>query len=138
MEPAPFLGPAPGGLAADETWWITASDGTRLRAGLWHAQDARAHCLFLTGRTEYIEKASIPAADLVQRGYSVISLDWRGQGLSARATDNPLKGHVGDFDEFQRDLDALLATPQAKALPGARLLMCHSMGGLIGAAALQR
>lgn len=138
MEPAPFLGPAPGGLPADETWWITASDGTRLRAVLWRAPQARGHCLFLTGRTEYIEKVSLPAAELVRRGLSVISLDWRGQGLSARATDDPLKGHVGDFAEFQSDLDALLATPQAQALSGPRLMICHSMGGLIGAAALER
>lgn len=137
-EQAPFLSPAPGGLAADATWWITASDGVRLRAALWTAPNARAHCVLCTGRTEYIEKASLPAAELVARGFSVISVDWRGQGLSDRATDDTLKGHVGDFAEFQRDLDALLATDQAKALPGPRLLMCHSMGGLIGAGALQR
>ena len=44
----------------------------------------------------------------MKRGLSVVSLDWRGQGLSDRLVEPRLKGHVGDFAEFQRDLDTLL------------------------------
>lgn len=104
---------------------------------MWETPGAVAHAIFLTGRTEFIEKAAIPAAELQARGYSVMSLDWRGQGLSDRQASPPAKGHVDDFAEFQRDLDALLADPAAD-LPGPRLLMAHSMGGNIATAALAR
>lgn len=96
------------------------------------------HVVLLTGRTEYLEKAAIPATAWLQRGYTVISLDWRGQGLSDRQVDPGTKGHVGSLAEFQADLDALLADPMAASLPGPGVLMGHSMGGAIAARALTR
>ena len=73
------------------------------------------------------------------RGYEVVSLDWRGQGLSDRAADPGLKGHVGDFAEYQHDLDALLASrPVREAAAGPRLMVGHSMGGTIAIAAFLR
>lgn len=133
-----FLPLPPNGLAPDDVWWMEPESGIRLRAALWSAPDALGHVVFLTGRTEYLEKVAIPAAQFVQRGYSVISLDWRGQGLSSRQVSPALKGHIDDFTEFQTDLDALLATDQAKALTGPRLLVAHSMGGCIAAHAMNR
>ncbi|MEM7687340.1 MAG: alpha/beta fold hydrolase [Paracoccaceae bacterium] len=128
----------PSGAAPDRVFWLEPEAGIRLRAALWQADEALGHVIFLTGRTEYLEKASIPAAEFVRRGFSVLSLDWRGQGLSSRQADPGLKGHVGDFKEFQRDLDALLSSDAAEALTGPRLLVCHSMGGCIGLHALNR
>lgn len=138
MEAAPFLSTPPRGEAPDRCWWIRATDGVRLRAALWDTPGATAHAIYLTGRTEFVEKAAVPAAELRARGYSVISLDWRGQGLSDRQVSPPEKGHVADFAEFQHDLDALLADPATASLPGPRLLMAHSMGGNIAVAALAR
>lgn len=128
----------PGGIAPAQTWWVKTADGVRLRACHWPADAPCAHALFFNGRTEFIEKVSAPAAELVRRGISVVSLDWRGQGLSDRLLDEPLKGHVGDFADFQTDVDAFLADPRVAGLPGKRLLVGHSMGGMIGAAALLR
>ncbi|MEM6661245.1 MAG: alpha/beta hydrolase, partial [Pseudomonadota bacterium] len=135
-ERAPFHGVPPGGAHPDAVHWITAADGVRLRAAHWRAEKPRAHVLYLTGRTEYVEKASTPAAALAARGYDVVSVDWRGQGLSDRFATPRLKGHVGDFAEYQLDLDAL--TGLAADLPGPRLLVAHSMGGAIATAALER
>lgn len=128
----------PGGRAPDDIWWIEPEANIRVRAALWTAPQAVGHVVFLTGRTEYLEKVAIPAEQFVQRGYSVISLDWRGQGLSSRQISPALKGHVRDFAEFQTDLDALLASDQARALTGPRLLVAHSMGGCIAAQAMNR
>ena len=128
----------PGGRAPDDVWWIDPEAGIRLRAALWEAPDAEGHVIFLTGRTEYLEKVAIPAEQFVQRGYSVISLDWRGQGLASRQVEPSLKGHVEDFAEFQTDLDAMLASDQAKSLSGRRLLVGHSMGGCISTHAIAR
>ena len=138
MEAAPFLSLAPQAVGPTRCWWIKAADGVRLRAALWETPGAVAHAVYLTGRTEFIEKAAIPAAALQARGYSVISLDWRGQGLSDRLASPRLKGHVNDFAEFQLDLDALLADPETARLPGPRLLVGHSMGGNISVSALAR
>jgi lysophospholipase len=135
---APFLSLPPGGLAPAAVWWLTASDGVRLRAAHWRAEAPQAMAVLLSGRTEFLEKMAVPAAQLVARGYDVVSIDWRGQGLSDRHLDEELKGHVEDFAEFQRDLDALLASDPVRAAGGGTLLMAHSMGGAIATGALMR
>ena len=117
---------------------MRTSDNVRLRAAVWRATDPIGHVLLLTGRTEFIEKAAIPAAVLVARGLTVVSLDWRGQGLSDRLGPDPLMGHVEDFSEFQKDLDTLLAEPMMDELTGPRIILGHSMGGCITLGALAR
>lgn len=123
---------APRALAPTRELALTAIDGVALRGAVWAPEKARRGlALILTGRTEFIEKAAIPAAELVARGFAVASVDWRGQGLSQRLLDEPLKGHVGDFAEFHRDLEALLTAPEVAALGPPRLAVSHSMGGAI-------
>lgn len=128
----------PGGRAWDETLDLEAADGVRLRGALWRDGAERGHVLLLQGRTEFLEKLTLPAAELVGRGFAVASLDWRGQGRSARLTENPLKGHVGRFTDYHLDLAALIAHPDVAALPGPRLMLAHSMGGAIGVGAVLR
>ena len=132
----------PGGRDWDETLALVAADGVRLRAGLWRAGEApaepRGHVLALHGRTEFLEKYAAPAAELVSRGFAVASLDWRGQGGSDRVVANPLKGHVGRFTDYHRDLAALAAHPAVAGLPGPRLVLAHSMGGAVALGAVLR
>jgi lysophospholipase len=103
----------------------------------WKAGD-KGTVVLLPGRTECIEKYGRAAGELVRRGYSVITIDWRGQGLAGRALPDPLSGHVGDFAEYQEDLDAMLAEADRAGLPQPWFLMAHSMGGCIGLRALMR
>ncbi len=126
----------PGGRAWDRTLALEAADGVGLRGALWRGDASRGHVLLLQGRTEFLEKYAVPAAELVARGFAVASLDWRGQGRSDRLTSNPLKGHVGRFTDYHRDLEALIAHPEVAALPGPRILLAHSMGGAIGLGAV--
>lgn len=131
----------PGGCAWDATLDLVAEDGIALRGALWRRPDpahARGHVILLQGRAEFLEKYMIPAAELVARGFAVASLDWRGQGFSDRLTENPLKGHVGRFPDYDRDLAALLAHPAVASLPGPRLVLAHSMGGLAALGATMR
>ncbi len=132
----------PGGLAWDETLELRADDGIGLRGALWRfaggSRRQRGLVLYLSGRTEFLEKCTVPAAELVARGFAVASLDWRGQGLSERLIDHPLKGHVESFDEYRRDLSALLAHPAVAAFGPPRLILAHSMGGAIALGALLR
>lgn len=130
-EPAPFfaeVADAPGGARA---FWMTAADGTRLRAAVWSGGEAGT-AIVLPGRTEFVEKYGRVAARLVARGLSVAVIDWRGQGLSQRNPHTPQLGHVDDFRHYQDDVRALLAHPEVTALPGPRHMLAHSMGACIG------
>jgi lysophospholipase len=133
---APFhaeLADAPPGATAV---WLKPG-AMRIRLAWWKAGD-KGTVVILPGRTECIEKYGRAAGDLVRRGYSVITIDWRGQGLSDRALPDPMSGHVGDFAEYQEDLDAMLAEADRAKLPQPYFLMAHSMGGCIGLRALLR
>jgi lysophospholipase len=115
---------------------IRTVDGLRLRAAALPAQGrARAHVALLHGRTEFLEKYAPVAAAFAERGFDVVSADWRGQGGSERLLPDPRRGHVDDFTAYQRDLDALLAAPQAAAA-APRIMVAHSMGGAVGLRAL--
>lgn len=127
----------PGGRAWDETLELVAADGVRLRGALWRGGD-RGLVLLLAGRTEFLEKYTGVAAELTARGFTVASLDWRGQGLSQRLIQPHLKGHVEDFTHFHRDLAALTAHPLVAAVPGPRLLLANSMGAAIALGAIYR
>ena len=136
MTPAPFhaaLADAPDGATAV---WLKP-DSLRIRVAWWPA-GAKGTVFLLPGRTECIEKYGRAAGDILQRGYGVITIDWRGQGLADRATSDPLAGHVEDFSEYQRDLDAMMGAAETAGLPKPWFLMAHSMGGAIGLRALAR
>lgn len=74
-------------------FWLT-SGRRRIRAAIWD-EGTRGTVLIFTGRTEYIEKYGRVISLLVERGFSVATLDWRGQGLSERPLGDRMKGHVG-------------------------------------------
>lgn len=121
--------------------WLTAADGVRLRVGHWHpdrAGGAKGTVILLPGRTEYVEKYGRAAADLGQRGFACVIIDWRGQGLAGRVLADKMAGHVGSFAEYQTDLDAVLAYVEAAGLPRPLYMLAHSMGGCIGLRALMR
>lgn len=118
-----------------EAFWINRAKRGAVRAAVWPGAGSgagRGTVFLFTGRTEYIEKYGRVISELTARGFAVATLDWRGQGLSRRSLDDPMKGHVADFANYQFDVEALLNAPQVSALPGPRILICHSMGGCIG------
>lgn len=108
----------------------------RLRAGYWSADAPRGSILLFTGRTEYLEKYGRVARDLTGAGYSILSMDWRGQGLSDRVTDDARLGHIDDFADYQKDVAAFVAMAEKIDLPKPWYLIGHSMGGAIGLRAL--
>jgi len=136
MTDAPFHADIAKGPDGGRALWRQAVDGVRLRIGLWPAAKARGTVLLFPGRTEHIEKYGHVAAHLVAAGYGVASIDWRGQGLSDRLMDDPYRGHVGHFDDYQRDVAVLAQTAEAEGLTGPYYLLAHSMGGCIGLRAL--
>ena len=138
MSEAPLHSALADGPEGGVAQWLYAADGVRIRAGLWRHEGAKGTVFLLPGRTEYVEKYGRAARDLAQRGYATLSVDWRGQGLADRPLDDAMTGHVGDFAEYQLDMDALLAFARAEDLPRPWFLMAHSMGGCIGLRSLLR
>lgn len=109
----------------------TAPDGTRLRIGHWPSSTGGNHRVVLChGRTEFLEKHTETIGELTARGFEVWSMDWRGQGASDRALENPHKGHIDRFEHYLDDLAWFFDTIIG-AGDGETLLMAHSMGGHI-------
>jgi lysophospholipase len=103
----------------------------RLRCGVW-PEGGRGTVLLFPGRTEYAEKYGPAAGELAARGYATLAIDWRGQGLADRPLADRMTGHVVDFMDYQRDVQAMLALADDLDLPNPRYLLAHSMGGCIG------
>jgi lysophospholipase len=128
---APFNTATADGPDDVAAYWLTASDGVRIRVAFWGGGDKGTILLF-PGRTEYVEKYGRTAADLLAHGFSTLAIDWRGQGLADRLQDNVAIGHVEDFREYQEDLKAVLAALPEIGATGPNFLLGHSMGGCIG------
>jgi lysophospholipase len=134
---APFRAALAEGPESGRAEWLRAADGLRLRIAIWET-GARGTVILLPGRTEYAEKYGRAAADFRARGYACVAVDWRGQGLADRELADPMVGHVQDFAQFQRDLDAVMARVAELGLPEPLYLVAHSMGGCIGLRAVMR
>lgn len=116
-----------------ETDLFITSDGTSIRYVSLKTKEekCRGTVLLLNGWTEFIEKYGEPISKLLDMGFNVYSLDWRGQGLSSRALSNREKGHVNDFSEFVEDLHQLVTSILVPNAKQPCVLMAHSMGGNI-------
>ncbi len=109
---------------------LQAPDGLGLRAAKWdlpEGTEPRAVCVLLQGFTEFLEKYDEVAKELNNRGFVVVSVDWRGQGASERGARDINIGHVGDFAEYELDL-AVLFQKLAAPLNLPVFALAHSMG----------
>ncbi len=137
MAPAPFSTLPGDQLPRARAFWLRAEDGIRLRAAHWPAATEQLGTVLLfQGRAEYLEKYNAVAQALNEAGYDVLSLDWRGQGLSDRLIDNPHLSHIANFADYQRDVLELVVAAGELSLPRPWHLLAHSMGGAIGYASL--
>lgn len=114
------------------TGTIKTGDGVSLRFARWHPPPGRKGtvCLF-QGRAEFIEKYFETVRELRSRGFAVATLDWRGQGRSERKLKDPYKGHVGDFSEYEEDLETFMKEVVLPDCPPPIFAIGHSMGGSI-------
>lgn len=112
---------------------LVAPDGMVLRFVHWQATRGPRRgtvCLF-GGRGEFVEKYFEVVAELRRRGFAVASMDWRGQGGSARTLGNPWKGHIGSFAEYLSDLRLFMKEIVLPDCPPPYVALAHSMGGTI-------
>jgi lysophospholipase len=108
-------------------------DGTPLRYARWTETTGacRGTVVVVPGRTEFIEKYFETVADLRRRGFAVAIMDLRGQGGSKRLLDNPLKGHVRHFRDYDYDLALFMKEVVLPNMPKPYLALGHSLGGHI-------
>lgn len=132
FDAAPLFDDVHPGPAGGTAHWARTSDDKRIRIGHWPLEGAKGTVLIFPGRTEYIEKYGFVAGELAARGFASMAIDWRGQGLADRLLDDPLVGHVDAFQDYQKDVAALMRSARELGLPRPYFLLAHSMGGCIG------
>ena len=135
--------PVPPGAEVES---VQTQDARRLRVALWRAPPPQSGMdapvaappdaplgtvLLCQGRSEFIEKYFETVGELIQRGFAVVTFDWRGQGLSERELADPRKGHIDDFALFERDAAAVLKHMAQAACPRPWYGLAHSMGAAV-------
>ncbi len=118
-------------LKGGELDFTETADGYKVRFALW-PKGEKGLVIFFNGRNEYLEKYNDTYKKFQKLHYAVVALDWRGQGLSDREKKLDHLGYVGNFSEYQLDVDAVLNHYKVKNITGPRILVAHSTGGCIG------
>lgn len=106
---------------------LTTPDGVRLHLREWPCDGARGTVHLVHGLGEHIGRYEALAAALNGRGWRVVGHDHRGHGRSDGA-----RGRVPAADTLLRDLTQVIDTLRT-ARGGPRVLLGHSLGGLIAA-----
>jgi len=113
--------------------FLNLRDGKRLRYAIFDpATPPHGTILVTPGRREYIEKKySELGPEFLVRGFRLIFMEWRGQGLSSRWLDGSKRqrDHAPDFSQHIDDLNELYTAVIQPNLVGPLILNGHSMGG---------
>lgn len=118
--------------------YFQSREGYKIRVMGWQSSEAiKGTVLILQGFTEFIEKYEEVTVELLNKGYHVVTFDWRGQGLSHRFLDDPLRGYVDSFDAMILECYDIYET-YVRKLARPHIMLAHSMGGCIGLRLLQQ
>lgn len=112
---------------------LTTTDNVNLRYAYWKttSADCKGTVLVLHGRSEYIEKYFETVNDMRERGFNVLTFDWRGQGGSDRLLRDRRKGHIENFSQYLNDLEAILTEVALPDLKPPHYIIGHSTGSLV-------
>lgn len=120
-------------LMAQATTGYMQAKGAKIRYAQWLPKNANRHqtIVLLQGRASFTEKHCEFIQDLLERGYTVFTFDWRGQGGSDRLLDHPQKGHVENYRDYLVDLKQFLDDIVYPQVSTPIILFGSSMGGHI-------
>jgi len=111
---------------------VKTPDGITLHFARWPPPPNRKGTVVLMqGRAEFIEKYFETVRELRAQGFAVAILDWRGQGGSERLLGDMRKGHVGDFSEYETDVETFMTEIVLPDCPPPIFAIGHSMGGSV-------
>ena len=111
-----------------ETGEIRTPDGFTLATSSWVPDQPKALALLAHGHAEHIGRYAHVIEALVDTGYAVYSQDHRGHGKSTGERALAMR-----FDDFVDDFRLLAVQARAAHPDLPRVLIGHSMGGLIAA-----
>src|SRR5262249_11618317 len=121
--------PIPDGVV---TGSLKTPDGVSLRFARWLPPAGRRGTVcILPGRSEWIEKYFETVRDLRARGFAAAILDWRGPGLFDPAPPARRRGYVGNFSEYDLDLETLMREVVLPDCPPPLFALGHSMGATV-------
>jgi lysophospholipase len=110
---------------------VITEDGTKIRAMSAFPARPKGTIMLLGGRADYMERYFETVTELIDRGFAVVSFDWRGQGASQRFHHDRQRGYVTNFRGFDDDLQSVMSQIAAQTLPGPYYALAHSTGGHI-------
>src|SRR4051812_23278829 len=126
----------PPGMICDR---LMTRDGVALRYAIAPGPSlSKGTVCVLQGRGEFIERYFETVRDLRSRGYTVATLDWRGQGGSARLLRQSWRGHIRRFRQYDIDLETFMREIVLPDCPPPFYAIGHSTGGQILLRALRR
>lgn len=121
---------APKGI---NSYFVPMNDGIRLRVCHWMNTSIKSKgtILLQQGHNEFIEKYFETIQEFLDKNYSVIAFDWRGQGMSDHQLDDIHKAFITDFKRHDRDLKYILEKIIQNNFPKPLIGIGHSMGGCL-------
>ena len=116
-----------------KSYFVPMDDGIRLRVCHWinTSKEKKGTILLQQGHNEFIEKYYETIQELLDKNYSVIAFDWRGQGMSDHQIDDIHKAFIKDFERHDTDLKYILEEIIDKNFSKPLIGIGHSMGGCI-------
>jgi lysophospholipase len=118
--------PIPEGAVCSQ---IVTADGFKLRAMVARVRKAKGTIVVLGGRADFMERYFETMRDFMARGYSVASVDLRGQGGSQRLTRDPMRGHIQRFEQYDEDIRSFMTQIVLPDCPPPYYAVAHSTGG---------
>ena len=134
FEKAPYLElddyKAPNGI---NSYFVPMDDGIRLRVCHWEndSKNKRGTILLQQGHNEFIEKYYETIQEFLDRKYSVIAFDWRGQGMSEHEHEDIHKAFIKNYKRHDDDLKYILEEIIENNFPKPLIGIGHSMGGCL-------
>ncbi len=121
---------APKGI---KSYYVTMDDGINLRVCHWinETKNSKGTILLQQGHNEFIEKYFETIQEFLERDYSVVAFDWRGQGMSDRQINDIHKSYIKDYDRHDKDISHILVELIQGNFPEPFIGIGHSMGGCL-------
>lgn len=117
---------------------VETAPGIGLRCLLFRPPEASRCAVLCHGFSESGDKLLELAYYFLCQGYAVLLPDHRGHGWSSRENRDPSTVYVHHFDDYVRDLSAVVEAARPRLPAGCPLVLFgHSMGGGIAARALE-
>ncbi len=108
------------------TGFLKTAEGLKLFYRHWEVPNPKAACFIVHGLGEHSGRYEALAQILTQNSYTVFGMDHRGHGRS-----EGLRGDCRSITEWVEDLHHFIETVVAPDHPLPRILLGHSLGGLV-------